>query len=285
MLEQKTLKVSVVIPCYNEQGNIADCLKCLQNQTLQPYEIIVVDNNSTDDTAKIAKSLGARVVREKKQGIIAARDAGIAAARGNIIARLDADSRPSAAWIEKITETFSLNPDLQAVTGTGYFYDFPFKKASTRLRNLIAVNFGRLLLGHDMLWGSNMAIRREAWLTVRGELCSRRNIMEDLDMAMHLADEFGPASILYDPAIRVDISARRGAAGLMQNYFYITMWPKTLRGHRWAWFMAWPAACLLFAMAGPFVNTVARFYDGRTNRWTLSYEQFRRKADFDRDNP
>ena len=60
--------ISVVIPAFNEEKYLPACLEALKKQTFKNYELIVVDNNSTDKTAQIAKKFGARVVKEKKQG-------------------------------------------------------------------------------------------------------------------------------------------------------------------------------------------------------------------------
>ena len=79
-------RFSVVIPCYNEELYIADALKSLQKQDFTgDYEVIVVDNNSTDNTATLAKKHGAKVVHEKRPGICWARQAGTEAARGEIV--------------------------------------------------------------------------------------------------------------------------------------------------------------------------------------------------------
>ena len=57
--------VSVVIPAYNEEKYLPACLEALSRQTFRDFEVVVVDNNSTDRTAEIARSLGARVVHEE----------------------------------------------------------------------------------------------------------------------------------------------------------------------------------------------------------------------------
>jgi len=285
MQEQKALSVSVVIPCYNEQDSIARCLSALQNQTKAPYEVIVVDNNCTDKTVAIARLFGAKVVRETTQGLVAARNAGMNAASGGIIARIDADSVAAPHWVDQIAKALS-DKNLQAVTGTGYFYDLPLKRFATWFRNLFAVKLNRLLLGHNMLWGSNMAVRTDAWRMVRTELCAEKDLMEDLDIAMHLADRFGTGALCYDPQMRADISARRATTGFMQNFLYLKMWPRTLKKHRFiSSFLAWPAVGLLIATGVPITNTVSRFYDGEHNEWVLSWRQFRGKYAFSRENP
>lgn len=278
-------KISVVIPCYNEQDSIARCLEALRVQTLKPYEVIVVDNNCSDKTVAIARLFGARIVRETTQGLVAARNAGMNAARGDIIARIDADSVAAPHWVAQIAELLT-DESLQAVTGTGFFYDLPLKRFATWFRNLFAVKLNHLLLGHDMLWGSNMAVRKGAWQMVRADLCMQSDLMEDLDIAMHLADEFGPSALRYDARMRADISARRATTGFMQNFLYLKMWPKTLKNHRFIGsILVWPAVGFLMATGVPITNTVSRFYDGQQNEWVFSWRQFRGKYDFTRENP
>ena len=75
------MKVSVVIPAYNEEKYIVDCLKALSNQTIAPDEVIVVDNNSTDKTASLARQAGAKVITVLEPGITPARTAGFNAAK------------------------------------------------------------------------------------------------------------------------------------------------------------------------------------------------------------
>ncbi|MBN1354906.1 glycosyltransferase family 2 protein [bacterium] len=81
-------KISVVIPCYNEEAGIAKVIPTLPEFV---DEIVVVDNNSTDSTARVAQSLGARVVRETRQGYGAAYKCGLRAAEGDVIITMDGD--------------------------------------------------------------------------------------------------------------------------------------------------------------------------------------------------
>ena len=84
----KGLTISVVIPCFNEEEGIAHVL---QNMPDYVDETIVVDNNSTDGTAEVAQSLGARVIPESRKGDGSAYQAGLPAATGDIIATVDGD--------------------------------------------------------------------------------------------------------------------------------------------------------------------------------------------------
>lgn len=97
----RDLKISVVIPCYNEEDGIRHTIGMLP-----PYvdEIIVVDNNSTDRTSEVAKSLGARVVFEKRKGYGAAYKAGLPAVTGDITVTLDGDGTYPANQIAEIVD-------------------------------------------------------------------------------------------------------------------------------------------------------------------------------------
>jgi hypothetical protein len=83
------LKLSLVIPCYNEEHGVRGVIERLPKKVVD--EVVVVDNNCTDRTAEVARSLGARVVEEKKRGYGAAYKAGLEAASGEVLITLDGD--------------------------------------------------------------------------------------------------------------------------------------------------------------------------------------------------
>ena len=91
-----------MLPVRNEASNLPHALDALAAQVAPcPYEVVVVDNGSSDATAEIAGShpLGVLVVHEPARGPYAARNAGIAASRGDVLAFTDADCRPDPAWL------------------------------------------------------------------------------------------------------------------------------------------------------------------------------------------
>ena len=98
-------QVSVVIPAYNEEASILKTLSSLsKTATHRSVEFIVVNNNSNDTTAALAESTGARCILELKQGITAARNAGLAAARGKYVLNADADTLYPPHWIEQMVK-------------------------------------------------------------------------------------------------------------------------------------------------------------------------------------
>jgi glycosyltransferase involved in cell wall biosynthesis len=138
------LKISVVIPCYNEQDGIRHTIGSLPSCV---DEVVVVDNNSTDRTAEVAMSLGARVVSEKRKGYGAAYKAGLPAATGDITATLDGDGTYPADQIPEIVD-FLLDRKLDFVSASR----FP-------LKNPRAMNFSNqvgnavLTVGMALLYG------------------------------------------------------------------------------------------------------------------------------------
>src|SRR5262245_7855555 len=96
-----SLDVSVVIPVYNGASTLAACLTALESQSLpRPrFEIIVVDDGSTDETASIAAAFPVRLVRRTNGGAPAARNSGLREATGAWVAFTDADCIPSRGWL------------------------------------------------------------------------------------------------------------------------------------------------------------------------------------------
>lgn len=115
------MKISVIIPAYNEEKFLPRTLMSLQNQNFTlPYEVIVVDNNSDDNTAEIARQYGAKVVFEAKRGASRATNAGFSIAKGEILARMDADTYVPPDWLMKIWKTFSKDKNTIALGGPTY---------------------------------------------------------------------------------------------------------------------------------------------------------------------
>src|SRR5436189_6378134 len=115
--------ISIVIPAYNEAEHIGRTLGSLAAQQFdQPFEVIVVDNNSTDNTAEVAlqskANLNLRVIKETHRGRGAARAAGFAAAQGDIICSADADSALPPHWLATITAPLLKDNTYIACAGT-----------------------------------------------------------------------------------------------------------------------------------------------------------------------
>ena len=220
------MRISVVVPAYNEEKYITRCLVSLTSQEIMPDEIIVVDNNCTDHTIDIAEKFNVRIVREKKQGMTYARNAGFDNAKFEIIARTDADTQPPNDWILRIKKGFE-DKNLGALSGPAYYYRFPPMKELSLLINSFFFKKINKMLKHDALFGPNMSIRKSAWEKVRNTVClDNRMVHEDIDLSIHL----GKHTILrFDTSLAVYTSPRRWA-GLSPEYAHRLL--KTLRFHK-----------------------------------------------------
>lgn len=197
------MKVSVVIPAYNEEHYLGSCLKALQKQQEPADEIIVVDNNSTDKTAAIAKRFKVRLISEKRQGISYARNAGFNAARSDIIARCDADAEATPNWVKRLKTDFT-GGMIDAVGGT---VDFP-DLLGTCLTNLFLDITKLLQKGHETTIGQNMAITKKIWHRVSPYvIMDNTQVHEDLDIALWIWAVGG--KVIYDKQLVVKGSSRR----------------------------------------------------------------------------
>jgi len=198
-------------------------------QELPFTEVIVVDNNSTDNSTAIARSFpGVRVLTEVKQGVVHARSTGFDAAQGYIIARIDADTRLPADWTKKLYALFEAT-DVQAVTGPIYYYDMAASKLEAVFERHIRAWLGYKLRHKGFLLGSNMAIRREAWQVVRPQLHKNRELHEDIELALHIAEAGGTVS--YSPTLLTGVSGRRVDTNFFDFYRYVRAMPQTYVAH------------------------------------------------------
>jgi glycosyltransferase involved in cell wall biosynthesis len=149
-------KLTVLIPCYNEEKGVAKVIKAVPVEKLRKIgystEILVVDNNSKDNTSKVAKEAGARVVFEGKQGKRYALEKGFTVAKGDLIAMLDGDNTYPAEEIYHLVKEIN-GADL--VTGTRFYSIWKLSKLfypkelgfHRVLANKIGAEMGSLILG------------------------------------------------------------------------------------------------------------------------------------------
>src|SRR3990172_4430269 len=161
MAAVKNPLISAIIPAFNEELYIEKCVESLKNQDLDKslYEIIVVDNGSSDNTYKLAQQMGVKALKETQRGVSSARNKGAQNASGEILVFPDADCLYPKDWLTRIVNIFKESPSLDALGGTFVFYDAtPFwKKASIVSKSFIY-----------HIAGGNMAVRKKAFQQVGG---------------------------------------------------------------------------------------------------------------------
>jgi len=112
-------KFSIIVPAYNAAHTITTCIHALQSQINVPadYEIIIVDNGSTDNTIDLARRSKVKVIHQQQKGPASARNMGIHAAKGSILCFTDADCEPTPTWLSEITAPLIANPDIAGCKG------------------------------------------------------------------------------------------------------------------------------------------------------------------------
>lgn len=165
------MKLSVVIPAFNEEKYIGACLEeVITTAGNDVYEIIVVDNASTDKTAQVAKKYkGVKVVRENRKGLTRARQAGLLAAKGDLIAYIDADTHVKPGWFHKVIKEFEGNPRLVCLSAPYNLYDVSKLKRVLVWSwwNLLAYPTYKLLMQY-MVLGANFVAKRSVLLKIGG---------------------------------------------------------------------------------------------------------------------
>ncbi len=235
------IKISFVIPAYNEECLLGSCIEAIQKETGRVSaltEIIVVNNASTDHTKEVAAQYkGVTTVDEPRKGLTQARQSGFLHAQGELIANIDADTRLSQGWIEKVLREFESHPDLVALSGPCIHYDVPWIT-----RFLVTLFYGgaflfylfnRYILGTgSMLQGGNFVIRRHALETIGGYNTSIAFYGEDTDMARRLHTL---GAVKFTPRLYVYSSGRR----LLQEGIFTIGWRYALN-YLWETFLKKP---------------------------------------------
>jgi glycosyltransferase involved in cell wall biosynthesis len=210
--------ISFVVPAYNEEALIGACLASIQaeiSRTRCDAEIIVVNNNSTDATRQIASSIpGVIVVDEPERGLVQARKAGYLAARGKLIANIDADTMLPEHWLRTALEQFERTPDLAALSGPFIHYDLP------RSAQLVAALFYHIAFvvymlmrfvfrAGSMLQGGNFIVSKAALDAAGGFNPDFHFYGEDTDLARRLSKV---GAVKFSFALPAHSSGRRFAA-------------------------------------------------------------------------
>lgn len=201
------MKISIIIPTFNEEKYIEKCLKSIISQTISANEIIVIDNNSTDKTKIISDKLKVNVIKERKQGMIHARNKGFNAAKHEIIARCDADCIVPKDWVEKILKNFA-NGGIDALSGPVVYHDSFLKSASIHPSHLYLESLRLFSKGNRYLVGPNMAITKNIWDKVKNFVnLDDSKVHEDIDLSLKIVKVGG--KIGYDNTLIVKSSSRR----------------------------------------------------------------------------
>lgn len=217
--------ISVIIPAYNEEKLIAESLTTLVNQKFTlPFEIVVINNNSTDKTLEIAKKFPVKIINEFRQGVVFARQKGLVSAVGEFVVCADCDCQYPQNWLANIYNHFNKSAQVVAVGGPAEAENIPRWAYNIYKYGFKLVNFIYNYTGFVLYLGAfNFAYRRQIFLKLGGY----RTYLE-----LGGGDEIDPlqrlrtaGKIVFDPNLKIKISLRRYRVGfwrwfVIHNLYY-----------------------------------------------------------------
>jgi len=166
----ENFKISLVIPAYNEEKYLETCLKsAIENPNSKFFEIIVIDNASTDNTSLIIKQFpNVKLFKEVKKGTSFARQRGLKEATGDIIAFIDADTIIPNGWLEKAKQKFSKDDKIICLSGPYKYYDgHTVKNSIVNFFWWLTAPIAYRFTGY-MILGGNFIVKKNALETIGG---------------------------------------------------------------------------------------------------------------------
>lgn len=154
------MKVSVIIPAFNAEKTIKKTIESVLKQSFKEFEVIIVNDGSTDDTKKILEEFKGKIkiIDSKHKGISAARNTGVRKAKGEIIAFLDSDVTVEKDWLNKLVKPFEEEKDLFGVSG----------KVGSKSTGSIESDFFCFSIGSSEFQGYNVAFKKKEFLGLGG---------------------------------------------------------------------------------------------------------------------
>ena len=195
-------KISVIVCSYNGARTLGQCLDALATLDYPNYEVIVVNDGSTDDTPAIAQDYPVRLINQPNMGLSAARNVGLAASNGDIVAYLDDDAFPHRYWLRYLATAFNRSthvgiggPNLPPA-GDGLVAECVAAAPGNPLHVLLSDEIA------EHIPGCNMAYRKVALLAIDGFDTRFRAAGDDVDLCWRLQDRgwtigFCPAAVVW----------------------------------------------------------------------------------------
>lgn len=210
------MKVSVIIPVHNGAATLRRCLDALRKSEFHDYECIVVDDASTDDTATVARSGAATVIRlERRGGPARARNHGAARAHGEVLVFLDSDVCVHADTLRRLDDC--LRQSIQTAAVFGSYDDAPADPHFVSQYKNLLHHYVHHRSRRDAwtFWAGCGAIRREVFLQMGGfDESYTRPSVEDIELGLRLRAH--NRHVALDPAIQVTHLKRWSMASLLR---------------------------------------------------------------------
>lgn len=194
-MSESKFDATIIIPAWNEERYIGKCLGGVSKQkTNYKFETIVVNNNSTDKTEDVVKSLGFKIIKETRQGVSFARNTGAKNAKGEVLIFVDSDCIIPPDYVERVVNYFKNNPGVSVLAGPYIYYDAgPLVRYVTERLHYYYWYFRtvKYFNGFQGVSGGNMIVRKDVFEKLGGFNENITDIIEpeDLDFAIRVNKE------------------------------------------------------------------------------------------------
>lgn len=184
---------SVVIPLYNKEQSISDTVISVLNQSYQNFEIVIINDGSTDnsvDAVKTIKDERIRLIHQNNQGVSSARNKGIQEAKYEWIAFLDGDDLWEINHLEEVIKMMKVHPTEKVYVTSFEFSDKRKMYKHKRNNSIFKIeNYFREVIKEDLIWTSIIVVHKDCFKDV-GLFNIKFNRGEDLDLWSRLAKKF-----------------------------------------------------------------------------------------------
>jgi glycosyltransferase involved in cell wall biosynthesis len=210
--------ISVIVPAFNAAEVLGCCLRSVLASDYKDFEVIVVDDNSTDDTLAIARSMPCALIEKSvNEGAAAARNAGAAVASGSILFFVDADIAMQPDSLRRIATVFEEDPDLAAMFGS-YQAETPSADFFSQYKNLLHHYTHQISSSQAKTFASGFGAVRAEVFNVLGGFDPGRRFLEDIEFGyrMHRAGY----RVLLDRQLQLTHYKRYTFASLVRSDFF-----------------------------------------------------------------
>jgi len=191
MSTQQQNLVSAIVPCYNQGHFLSEAIESILNQTYPHYEIIVIDDGSTDDTSQVAaRYANVRCIRKKNEGLSAARNTGLRASAGAYVVFLDADDKLLPEAFEAGVSCLNADPACALAYGHVRLVDSSGSPLPSPQQFSIDREHYLELLRHNYIWTPGAVMYRRSVLESVGDFDVYVNASADLDLNMRVARNY-----------------------------------------------------------------------------------------------